>query len=819
MEGDAAGRTVRLTLRVRSAVAGAPVRWDVDLAQHAEHVPGDAWIESDSWALTHAGREVPFREDADTLDGRRFSLRFRAPAAGGIELHATAAARTGPRPAPSRPRSRPVPLVGAGEALALRGTTDAVGDLHVGLQTVVDAVDWYGRGRLDLLLCCLGHEGGAFVYAATDEADAGARPIFVRAGRLPGFGDDPQGYPGKVRAVDFRGDGRFDLLECLGGRILWHRNTGAPGAPAFAPPQPLHAGGEPFDLGARSQVVCPVELGDGRISLIAGTNDWTDYWPKDVGAWEDRPGYRPYEADGTWRGGPMYGRLYLLRNTGTREEPVFAAPVALSHEDGTPLDVYGLAGPTTFPPAGDGAFDLVVSDFLDRLWYFRNTGHTGPDGAPTFQPRTPVRTTAEPAPLIDRTPTPPQGPPPDYPPQERLADELVLPTCMHAVTAVHWPAAQGGGTDLLVGAEDGYVRALRVTGRTPEGVPIVGAPRRLQEYGARLSVGAKACPTVVDWDGDGRDDLVIGNAAGQVLFCRNTGRPGSPTFDSPEPFLAGDRPLWLMAGPPGTIQGPSEVKWGYINPTVGSWQAWGRERTRAIVCGDSLGHNTLYLDEEFHDGRPRVSRGRRLHVLREGRWEPLVTRWRCRPQLVDWGDGETVYVQIDDAGKVRRYRILTDGPAAEDGEVHVLPLDALHYADGQLVQLDSEFGGRIGRLKLAVADWDGDGLPDLLVAGSGTQPHGVNTFKKSTVFLLRNTGSPGNPVLARPQVVPLEGGKVARFGGHSCVPAPCRLDPPSANAESSAPLDLLVGSENGRVYAFRRAYAEGRATVVSAVAG
>ena len=127
-------------------------------------------------------------------------------------------------------------------------------------------------------------------------------PGFRRAGRLPGFGDDPQGYTGKLRAVDFGADGRFDLLECRGSRVLWHRNTGTPGRPSFAPPRPLHAGGQPFDLGARSQMVCPVRLGDGRVSLLVGTNDWSDYWPADVGAWEDQPGYRPYDAHGTWRG-------------------------------------------------------------------------------------------------------------------------------------------------------------------------------------------------------------------------------------------------------------------------------------------------------------------------------------------------------------------------------------------------------------------------------------------------------------------------------------------------------------------------------------
>lgn len=825
-EGDTnAGQALRFALRVHSTVAGAPVRWECDLSQMSPAAV-DGWIDPDSWSVEHEGQALPFRLDADTLDGRRHTVRFRAPVAGEADVMVTAVLHVAPRPAPSPPLSRTIPLIGAGEALSL-GATDAVGDLHVGLQTVVDVVDWYGRGQADLLLCCLGHEGGAFIYASTENEAAGsesanARSVFRRAGRIPGFGGDPQGYNGKVRAVDFRGDGRFDLLECRGSRILWHQNVGDIGAPRFAPPEPLEVGGEPFDLGARSQTLCPVDLGNGRVSLIVGTNDWKDYWPKDVGAWEDRPGYRPYDEAGTWRGGPMYGRLILLRNSGSAEVPSFEVPVELCHEDGTPLEVYGLAGPAVLPASDTSTgFDLIVSDFLDRLWYFRNTGQAGPDGMPRFAPRTPVRTTAEPVPAIDRTPVVPP-PPVDYSPVERLPDELVLPTCMHAVTVVRWP---NDTTDLLVSAEDGYIRALRLVGRTPEGAPIVEPPERLQEYGARLSVGAKACPNVVDWDGDGRDDLLLGNAAGQILLSRNIGSSDAPVYQRPEPVLAGDRPLWLMAGPPGTMQGPSEVKWGYINPGIGDWPDGQGGAKRAIVTGDSLGNNTLYLDKEGttdDEGRVRLSRGRRLHVLRHGRWEPLITRWRCRPQLVDWGDGETVYLQVDGEGKLRCYRALPDGPSTEDGEVHVQPLDVLRHADDEAVQLDSDFGGRIGRLKLAVADWDGDGLLDLLMAGSGIQPHGVNTYKKSTVWLLRNIGRPGAPLFERPTVVPLDAGQVALFGGHSCVPAPCFLDGFSTEQKATQKVqlpDLLVGSENGRVYAYRRAYVDATTSVAARTIG
>ena len=306
-------------------------------------------------------------------------------------------------------------------------------------------------------------------------------------------------------------------------------------------------------------------------------------------------------------------------------------------------------------------------------------------------------------------------------------------------------------------------------------------------------MGAKACPNAVDWDGDGLDDLVLGNAAGQVLLCRNRGTPDEPVFDPPQPLHAGGRPLWLMAGPPGTMQGPSEVKWGYINPAVGPWPAAARPapgarrrlRRRAgqqhPVPGGARALRLAIVPERRGDrgagaAQPLLSPGRRLHAPGAAGWQPLVTRWRCRPQLFDWGDGWVTYLQVAADGALTRYRILPDGPASEQGEARVAPQDTLSYEDGAALRLDSDFGGRIGRLKLAIADWDGDGLPDLLVAGSGTQPIGANPFKKSTVFLLRNTGAPGRPRFARPEPILLDAGRPALFGGHSCVPAPWYFD-------------------------------------------
>ena len=488
--------------------------------------------------------------DEDTLDGRRCVLRFRAPGAGTARVAATVSQHAGSRPPPGRPPPRPVPLVGAGEALSL-GATDATGDLHVGLQTVVDAVDWYGRGRLDLLLCCLGHEGGAFLYGALD-----GDPRPARSSAAPGgcraSATTRRATPARCARWTSARDGRFDLLECRGSRILWHRNTRRPGQAVVRPaPAPATRGASPSTSAPAPRWCAPSGLGDGRVSLIVGTNDWSDYWPADVGAWEDQPGYRPYDAHGAWRGGPMHGRLYLLRNTGAPEEPrtspragppggpTFAAPVELCHEDGTPLEVYGLAGPAAVP--GGARARARRSTW----WWPTSSTACGTSAAPGRPARTAYpasrrarrcappasrrrRSTARPSSRPRRSTTP------------RSSACLTSWCCRPACT----PSPTSSGRRRRAVAPPCWSPPRTATsapcagpGAPPRACRSSGPPERIQEVGARLSVGAKACPNVVDWDGDGLDDLVLGNAAGQVLLCRNRGTPDGPVFDPPAAAL------------------------------------------------------------------------------------------------------------------------------------------------------------------------------------------------------------------------------------------------------------------------------------------
>ena len=87
-----------------------------------------------------------------------------------------------------------------------------------------------------------------------------------------------------------------------------------------------------------------------------------------------------------------------------------------------------------------------------------------------------------------------------------------------------------GRKDLIVGAMDGRVHLFLNEGTDAE--PTFTAETFVQEGGSDLFVrSARSSPVVIDYDNDGRKDLITGNTDGQLLFYRNIGTDAAPVFD------------------------------------------------------------------------------------------------------------------------------------------------------------------------------------------------------------------------------------------------------------------------------------------------
>jgi hypothetical protein len=145
------------------------------------------------------------------------------------------------------------------------------------------------------------------------------------------------------------------------------------------------------------------------------------------------------------------------------------------------------------------------------------------------------------------------------------------------VFAADWSGR--GRLDLIVGNVLGEVYLIPNEGLGKE--PAFGTPRRLEAAGKPIKVSGDAAPVAVDWDGDGKLDLVVGADDGSVVWYRNAGGRSRPRLEAAR-TLIGKSPLgW------GGDDSRQEKDWGLrVKPCVVDWDGDGRPD---ILLGDRCG--------------------------------------------------------------------------------------------------------------------------------------------------------------------------------------------------------------------------------------
>lgn len=213
--------------------------------------------------------------------------------------------------------------------------------------------------------------------------------------------------------------------------------------------------------------------------------------------------------------GTAEGTLFLLENTGTAEQPSFPTAESLTAASGGVLAVESHAAPFVYDCNGDGLFDLLIGDGTGRISLFLNTGSAG---RPRFTPAGYLQ----------------------------AGGKVIKTSGAAAPVIVDWDG--DGRPDLLVGESSGKV--IFFPGMQGNGgpKPCFKTGKALRCASAEVQVDSFAAPIAVDWNNNGRLDLLVGGGKGEInLYLRQgTGElQDSGTLTARHPNFFGNRTLKL----------------------------------------------------------------------------------------------------------------------------------------------------------------------------------------------------------------------------------------------------------------------------------
>ena len=245
-----------------------------------------------------------------------------------------------------------------------------------------------------------------------------------------------------------------------------------------------------------------------------------------------------------------------------------------------------------------------------------------------------------------------------------------------------------GLPDIICGDEQGWLWYYKNSGTKKE--PKFTNGELIPNY-----FGLNAKPNLIDWNGDGKLDMLIGHAGGKINYVQNVGSVSSPRFVSQpgmsriEPIKEGNAPLDIGS---------------FTSPFVTDWDGDGK---KDLLLGEgtySANSIHLYLNSGS-DNLPIFKEGSRRYLAYGDGREHLI------PYAIDWdrdgtkdlivGDKEghiNIYISPKREKKIKTFR--------DDVEIPTLEYKGRLKAGG------SEFFG--GYCTPYMADWDNDGDMDMI---------------------------------------------------------------------------------------------------------
>ena len=503
--------------------------------------------------------------------------------------------------------------------------------------------------------------------------------------------------------------------------------------------------------------------GDGLEDRLVFCNDRTAY------GWHDN-----YNPKGVWLTPShcfayvMWGKKY------TKESPTtYCDPLPLTSLNGQQMMPWGgvsCAALVDFDEDGD--LDLLTTEPPDLFMYRENVGTKS---KPRF---------ALPRDLVDAR-----------------GNRVTTRLCW--ISFAFYDYDGDGQKDMLAMDEESSVCWFKRRGMK-NGLPVYDQPKYLMQQADELYYGDMSTPFAVDIDADGDEDIITGNANGEIAIIENLSGRGVefPKWAAPRPVCTPDgKPYRIMAGVNGSIQGPHESKYGYTSTTAADWDGDGK----IDILFNSIWGKIMWMKNIGSKKSPRFDFPRGIEVewrgdqpeLAWGWFKPktqenpkeIITQWRTTPVPVDWnGDGLVDLILCDTDGDFAFWERKRD---EKTGQLVLLPpKKALCNLDGSPVRASRRIhpgewlGGRAGasgRRKLAVLDWNCDGKLDLV----------MNFGDNMQVYLQEKTDNGRWLFRCQPGTLAKE-----PLWSHDPVPGACDF-----NADGKP--DLLFGAMDGFIYYLR----------------
>ncbi|MEN8149421.1 MAG: VCBS repeat-containing protein [Planctomycetota bacterium] len=176
-----------------------------------------------------------------------------------------------------------------------------------------------------------------------------------------------------------------------------------------------------------------------------------------------------------------------------------------------------------------------------------------------------------------------------------------------------------GDLDIVSGDIDGSISLVR-NGSGDKALKF-DKVEKLEAGGAKISTpGGNSGPVVVDWDGDGKRDLVVGCGDGSVLFFRNTAEKGEPVFAAAETLL----PISNTWRARGRKDGPSSPHGYRSKLAVADWNGDGK---LDLLVGDAYsitGKEPELTEEQEKQRDELLAEQKEL----QAKMQPFYEHWR-----------------------------------------------------------------------------------------------------------------------------------------------------------------------------------------------